>query len=320
VDDALRPTAAHASQKRIPDFFIVGHPKCGTTALYEALRRHPQIYMPAAKEPNFFSAERRTPEGPPETFDEYLSLFDAAKPEQCIGEASVFYLSSHNAASNIAEVQPGARIIAILREPASFLRSLHLQFVQSDFETEKSLRKALSLEDARRRGRRVPSSAPNWQMRLLYSDHIRYVEQLRRFHALFPSEQVMVLVYDDFRGDNTATLRATLRFLDVDDTSPISVPEVNPTVRVRSQYLNRIVFREQSLVWKVAAGVVQLLTPRRLRRYLWQSRHRVIYGAPSPPDERLMVELRRRFKPEVVALSEYLNRDLVTLWGYDGID
>jgi hypothetical protein len=44
-----------------------------------------------------------------------------------------------------------------------------------------------------------------------------------------------------------------------------------------------------------------------------------VYGKPRAPDARLMLELRRRFKGEVVALSEYLDRDLVTLWGYDGI-
>ncbi len=42
-------------QGRVPDFFIVGHPKCGTTALYEMLRRHPQIFMPDIKEPWFFA-------------------------------------------------------------------------------------------------------------------------------------------------------------------------------------------------------------------------------------------------------------------------
>ena len=32
-----------------------------------------------------------------------------------------------------------------------------------------------------------------------------------------------------------------------------------------------------------------------------------------------MLELRHRFKPEVQALSEFLDRDLLTLWGYDDI-
>jgi hypothetical protein len=46
-------------------------------------------------------------------------------------------------------------------------------------------------------------------------------------------------------------------------------------------------------------------------------RDRLLYGQPHPPDERLIRELRTRFKPEVQALSEYLERDLVKLWGYD---
>jgi Sulfotransferase domain len=319
VDDTVTPDAACALRRRVPDFFIVGHPKCGTTALYEALRHHPQIYMPDVKEPNFFSAEWQTSDGPPETFDDYLSLFDAAKPGQRIGEASVFYLASGNAASGIADAQPDAQIIAILREPASFLRSLHLQFVQIDLETEKNLRKALSLDDVRRQGRRLRRSAPNWQQRLIYSDQVRYVEQLQRFHALFPPEQMMVLIYDDFQCDNEGTVGRVLRFLDVDDTLPIEVTNINPTIRVRLRYLNHIihsVYARRHPVWRTVRERVKPLIPQQARRRLLEA----AYGAPRPPDKGLMMELRRHFKPEVVALSEYLDRDLVSLWGYDGID
>ena len=49
-----------ASRLRIPEFFIVGHPKSGTTALYEMLRTHPQIYMPELKEPAYFATDLRT--------------------------------------------------------------------------------------------------------------------------------------------------------------------------------------------------------------------------------------------------------------------
>jgi hypothetical protein len=50
------------------------------------------------------------------------------------------------------------------------------------------------------------------------------------------------------------------------------------------------------------------------------TRRGVLYGQPKPEGEDVMLELRRRFKGEVVALSEYLGRDLVSLWGYDAID
>jgi hypothetical protein len=291
------------------------------------LRRRPQIYMPDLKEPWFFAKDlgvRFEPETPlPQTLQEYLSLFAAATPEQRIGEATPSYLMSHTAAADIAELQPNARIIAILREPANFLRSLHLQSVRNHAETETNFRKALALEDARRHGRDIPDGAIRPQ-ELLYSEHVRYVEQLRRYHDAFPAEQVLVLIYEDFRQDNEATARRVLRFLEVDDTGPIEEVEPNTTVRVRSRRLYelvRAVYLGQGPAAKLAKAAIKTLTPRQLRRDAHVTvRRRVLFGSPQPPDEALMTELRRRFKGEVLALSEYLDRDLVKLWGYDRLD
>lgn len=324
VDDVMRSAPACVLGRRAPDFFIVGQAKSGTTALYEMLRRHPQIYMPDVKEPWFFSndLESQASGRVSETFDDYLSLFDAARSDQLIGEASVSYLWSRTAAGRIADLQPAARIIAIFREPASFLRSLHLQFVQNHIEMENDFRKAISLENARRQGSDIPNSP--WPQLLLYSEHVRYVEQLHRYHAVFPPENILVLIYDDFRRDNGATLRTVQRFLDVDDAAPIGVMEANPTVRVRSQRFNNLVYAitmgRGSVPRALKAGA-KALTSRRLRRHALElTQRRFVYASPRPPDERLMIELRRRFKPEVEALSKYLDRDLVTLWDYDSLD
>jgi hypothetical protein len=330
--------AVRASQGRVPDFFIVGHAKCGTTALYEMLRRHPQVYMPDVKEPQYFARDKPLPAKSrgrrwttldqtgtrSQTFDEYLLLFDTARPDQRVGEASPQYIWSHTAPRRIADVQPAARIIAILREPASFLHSLHLEAVQNRRETEKSFRKAIALEDARRQGRHIPRHL-TWPRVLMYSERVRYVEQLRRYHAVFPPERVLVLIYDDFRRDNEATLRTVLRFLDVDDSHPIEASTANPTVSVRSQGLDRaltsVLAGRGPVSDAVKRGVKVLMPSRRLRGYaLRMTRSYVVYGKPPPPDESVMLELRHRFKPEVVALSEYLDRDLVSLWGYDHID
>ncbi|HLH14119.1 MAG TPA: sulfotransferase [Solirubrobacteraceae bacterium] len=314
---------------KVPDFFIVGHAKSGTTALYEMLRPHPQIYMSEVKEPWYFCTDMRPRFHPwrtgvaPQTLEEYLSLFQDAEPGQRIGEASSSYLWSRTAARGIAEVQPSAKIIAILREPASFLRSLHLQLLQNHVEVKRDLRTAMSLEDARRQGRRIPRRSHRPQM-LHYSDHVRYVEQLRRYHELFPREQVLVLVYDDFRRDNEAFLRTVLRFLEVDETWPIQVLDTNPSVAVRSQQLDDLVHAVsvgRGPVTLAAKRAIKALAPREARRRLLEfTRQRIVHGAPPPPDERFLLELRRRFKPEVQALSEYLDRDLVSLWGYDRLD
>ncbi len=328
LDDALAPGVAGASQGRVPDFFIVGHHKCGTTALWEMLRRHPQIYMPELKEPKFFATDLRyratlPTNGDPETLEEYLLLFNAAKPEQRVGEASPLYLWSRTAAGRIAEVAPDARMIAILREPVSFLHSLHLHWLLHHVETQKDFRKAISLEEARRQGRQVPRSS-YWPQALLYSDQVCYVEQLRRYHSLFAPEQVLVLIYDDFRQDNEATMRRVLRFLDVDSASPIEVIETNRTkARVRARHLDaliRTLYAGQGPVSRTVKAGVKTLAPQRLRRDAVRvTRRHVVYASPRPPDERFVLELRRRFKGEVVALSEYLGRDLVSLWGYDSL-
>ena len=310
----------------MPDFFIVGHSKSGTSAMYEMLKHHPQIYMAPVKEPDFFAGELPR-EGhrqrSPETLEEYLALFAAAGEQQRAGEASASYLRSRVAASRIAQVQPDARIVATLREPASFLRSFHLQCVQSHYETERDLRKALALEDARREGRRIPRRSRRPQL-LLYSDHVRYVEQLRRYHEVFPAEQVLVLIYDDFRADNEGTVRQVLRFLDVDDSSPIEPREANLTVRMRSQRLDELLHAVSVGTGPVSRSLkaaVKTLTPTGARRRaLRATQRRAVLGEAPPPDEALMRELRSRFKPEVMALSDYLGRDLVSLWGYDEID
>lgn len=328
VDEGVRLGATPGSQMRLPDFFIAGHAKSGTTALYEMLRRHPEIYMPDGKEPWFFASDMRPRFQParvgplPESLADYLSLFAAARPDQRVGEASSSYLWSRTAASAIADVQPAARIIAILREPASFLRSLHLQLLQTHVESKGDLRRAIALEGARRQGKHIPSRSHRPQL-LQYADHVRYTEQLRRYHAAFPREQVLVLIYEDFRANNVETVRKVLRFLDVDDTRDIEVLDANPTIRMRSQQLDDMVHAVtvgRGPVSRVAKASIKALTPRALRRdVLAVTQRHVVHGAPAPPDAEFMAELRRRFKGEVVALSEYLDRDLVTLWGYDGI-
>jgi hypothetical protein len=317
-----------AARGRVPDFFLVGHPKCGTTALYEILKGHREIFMPELKESWFLVPELRgdrrdEPVGRPDTLEEYLALFAQARPGQHIGEATPSYLRSHDAAERIAALRPDARIVAILREPASFLRSFHLQCLQNHTETVKDLRAALELEPSRRAGRGIPPSCSTPEV-LLYSEHVRYVEQLRRYRAVFPSEQVLVVIYDDFRDDNRGTVKNVLRFLEVDDSAPIEISEANPSVRLRSrrlEELTRSLYRGQGLASSVAKGAVKALTPRRARRRALQAAQRhLVYAAPRPPDEDVMLELRRRFKPQVAALSEYLGRDLTGLWGYDSID
>jgi sulfotransferase family protein len=320
---ANAPVSADTPHGRVPDFFIVGHPKSGTSALFQMLQSYPQLHMPR-KEPSYFVPEVRSRRSKRYSrgISEYVSLFAEAAPEQLIGEATTSYLWSQTAAGLIAEAQPGARIVAILREPADFLRSLHLQFVRSHVETEQNFRNALALDGPRREGRQIPRNSTR-PRQLVYSDHVDYVEQLKRYHAVFPSEQVLVLIYEDFRADNAATVRQVLRFLNVDDAPPEQLIEANPAAAVRSPRmydLVRSLYLGRAPAARTVKKSVKALTSQRMRHETMATMRRAQRREPPPPDSALMDELRRRYKGEVEALSDYLGRDLITYWHYDRLD
>lgn len=309
--------------QRAPDFFIVGQPKTGTTALHATLRRHPQIFMPELKEPNYFAQELihdPPPADLPTTLDHYLSLFASAQPGQLIGEASIFYLWSRTAARHIARLRPDARIIVILREPVSFLCSLHLQLVNTSVETEHDLRTALALEEARLERRHLPPNG-HWPQLLRYAEHMSYMDQLQRYRDAFPYDQRLVLIYDDFRDDNQATLQKILHFLHVDETAALSTTNPNPSTRVRAKPLEDLLHAVSEGrgpgfgFLKAAVTTVSTQPTRRTAKHL--VRQHIIRGRPRQPERALVTELRRRYKPEVEALAEYLGRDLMTLWGYN---
>ena len=175
---------------RLPDFFIVGQPKSGTTALHHMLRSHPQIFMPENKEPWFFADElhERTPPRPagtPRSLAEYTALFAAAGP-RAAGRGGV------GAVPVVAHGGPGDRgrrpRRARDRDPARARQPAALAapaVPRNLVETEPDLRSALELEPSRREGRNVPRHT-YWPQALAYSEHVRYVEQLSRYSERFP--------------------------------------------------------------------------------------------------------------------------------------
>ncbi len=140
---------------------------------------------------------------------------------------------------------------------------------------------------------------------------------------MFPREQVLVLIYDDFRADNDETVREVLRFLAVDESVPALTVDPNPTLGMRSQRLDsalHAVSHGEGPLGRVAKRASSIVPSGVRRSTLRAAQRRLAWGEPPAPDERLMRSLRLRLRPEVEGLSEYLGRDLVALWGYDEID
>jgi hypothetical protein len=307
------------STTRHPQFFLAGHPKCGTTAMGLMLEDHPRVFMTHPKEPTFFCPDIQKPWL---TDDDYLSLFSGADAEQLAGEASVWYLASRVSAEVIATRYPDAKIILVFREPVSFLRSLHLQMLEVHVETETDFPLAIADAPRRRLDERylegLPRTQENEIRKLVYLDHVCYTRQLQRFHRVFPRENVHVVVYDDFRVDNLGTIRSMYRFLGLADHVP-SQRAANPTVRLRSprlhQYAVRVRKGEGGSAALIKSAVRRVVSPS-MRSRLSQTAERALTGAPDAVSDSLDGELKQRLTPEVERFSDYLGRDLVSEWGY----
>jgi Sulfotransferase domain len=308
----LSPVRSRASPGaaggRFPDFFVVGHPKCGTTALYDMLSQHPLIYMSPVKEPRFFVSddELRLPALRRTTLADYLRLFTAAGAEQRTGEASPQYLASHSAPGAIAAANPSARIIAILRDPASFIRSMHNHWVRRGIERPENLGVALA----------AGSSDPLWRY---YEQRVRFVDQLERYRAVFPPDQVLVLIYDDYRSSNVDTVRRVFRFLHVDEEYEVAPRDLNAGAGVRSRVAAVVWHRLMLGQGRASASLgraARAAVPHRGRDAVRAFYRRANLTAPPPIDDALMARLRMQFAPEVRKISDYLGRDLTGLWGY----
>lgn len=226
-----------------PDFFIVGAPKCGTTAMTAYLAEHPQIGMCPRKETHYFAADLRSRlvvkrgQRPPSEA-EYLGFFAGLEDKDRRGEASVWYLYSSAAADEIHAFCPGADIVIMLRNPQEMLPSLHSQFVFVGLEPVEDFNSAWALDQERERSGTPPGFPPH-----SYRSAIRYAEQVRRYIEVFGPERVHVILYDDFRDDTLGVYQRTCEFLGVEPSFTPTLEVVNANKQVRSRAMRNVVSR-----------------------------------------------------------------------------
>ena len=293
---------------RRPDFFIVGAPKCGTTAMYAYLRDHPGIFLPERKELRYFGSDLEIRDRRALTEAEYLAHFDGARADQLVGTAYVWYLYSTTAAQEIRAFAPDARIVAMLRNPVDLLHALHGENLFNGNEDIGDFGDALVAEPERVAGRRIPPHAHLLQA-LWYSTVPRYTEQLRRYEEAFGRERMHIIVFDDFSADPAAAYADLLRFLGVRaDAGPSQFAVVNAARRTRSEWFRHFLARPP----EPARRVVRAVLPPSVRRGLYERAKRlnVVERGRPPLDEALRRQLRGQFRDEVDRLSEYLGRDL----------
>jgi hypothetical protein len=317
----------------MPNFFIVGAAKAGTTALYEYLKQHPQVYMPPLKEPQYFSqletrygaqnyvnvvwrhgtgflhlrtiADRRNP-GVAWVGDEasYLKLFEGADGFRAVGEASTSYLGFEDTAERIYEQVPEARIIILLRDPIERSYSHYLMDVQGG-------RQALSFYDAIIKEYQDPDFGwgKNWHRYIML-----YYPGVKRYLDVFGGEQVLVLLTEDLQVDPRSLVMKVSEFLDL-DTAPVATIDFTTKHNAYRVPRNRLV--QMVLGSSGIRSIGRKFTPRLGLRTV---RDKVFFKQQEKPaqDAQAVDILREVYASDIAKLETLLGRSLPELrrsWG-----
>jgi len=291
----------------VPNFFIVGAPKCATTSMDDYLAQHPEIFMYPLKEPHYF-AEDLYWEQKRDWDAKYWRTFGEAGDEPVVGESSVFYMLSETAAAAIHAHQPRAKILVMLRNPVDVIASHHSQIVYEALEPEADLERALALE-ARRKAEAAGRRTTFRDRVLHYRDVVAFAEQIERFLERFPREQVHVVFFDDLRRDPAGTYRDVLAFLGVDTGFVPRFEVQNANKRARSGWVTD--FLRYTPDW-VSAASRMVLPKREWRKGVRQAIKRAnTRFVPRPPmSDALRARLTEELAPEVERLGRLLGRDL----------
>ena len=291
-----------------PNFFIVGAPKCGTTAMQSYLSQHPDIFMPSRKELHFFGTDFTSPAYVRDPA-EYLGHFSEATGVARIGEASVYYLYSKVAAEEIKAYCPDAKIIIMLRSPAEMLYSYHSQLLSNGFETLRSFPDALAAERDRRAGNRIPRGLKVSSSHLFYRDLPKYTEQVARYFDAFGRDQVHIILFDDFRSETPRMFRETLSFLGVAEGFAPQFKVVNPNTKTLLPSLRRFIHYPDNGSRRIVKALIPFSSARkRLKDFLLSTNTRSV--PRDPLDHDLQLTLRREFSAEVQQLGKLIDRNL----------
>jgi Sulfotransferase domain len=288
----------------IPNFFIIGAPKCGTDSLYAWLSAHPNIYMSPWKEPHYFNDDHRT-RGVCRERD-YLKLYRERVPSQtAVGEASVWYLYSGTAVRNILAYNRDARFIVCLRNPIEMAVSLHNQLVVSGYETIRDFEEAWEAQKDRAKGRRIPLLCRESAL-LQYGAACSLGAQLQRLFQVVPRETVATVLLDDVARDARSEYRRVLEFLGVPDDGRSTFPVLNSAIQRRSYALLGTVQAlgavKRALRIPARLGILERIDQANVKA---KPQQRVSTSVASA--------LRGHFASDVALLSELLSRDL-THW------
>ncbi len=296
-------------KEKKPNLFIIGAPKCGTTALSIYLSDHPNIFMSNPKEPHFFAADMpgfRTVS----SMTDYLKIFDSADDKQkIIAEASVLYLYSNEAIKNIFDFNKDAKIIVMLRNPIEMVYSWHSQLLNTADEEIKSFSAAWDMEKERRKGKNIPSTCKS-EKTLYYSEIAKYGEQIESLFTVFPKEQVQIIIFDDFKKSTRKVYLEVLSFLCLPSDERIDFPKINENTVIKNLAINRLLKRQPKKVQYLKNKIKKILKKEDLGIWRLITRLNTVNSKRKALDNKMKSILIKNYKNDILKLSLMADKNL----------
>lgn len=298
-------------------FFIIGAQKGGTTALWQYLKEHPQIAMPAEKETSFFVSERMFQKGWAWFCDELLPGADGVR---AIGTADPSYLCRREVAQRIYETVPEAKLIVLLRNPIERAISHYKMMVRWGLE-DRSFKEAVQqqlqpdeLEVVRSLTLDELSKTDRTRVYLAWGE---YKRQLREYLDVFSPDQLLILDHEELLKSREDTYRRVLRFVGVDDDYlPRSLGRMFHVGgnRPRSRILQSL--DESKIVWRMAKPLLSKRQRKAVRFWLktWNSKPGTMYVSGE-----VLSLLAEHYSDDIAFSSELLKKQLTwAQWPADG--
>ena len=299
---------------RVADFFVVGAPRCGTTALCRYLSKHPGICFSRPKETHYFA--RLSSDWTPERLGpEYLERhFPHRLPEhRLLGEGSVSYLYAPQILERLIQLNPEARMIVLLRNPLQMLPSHHLRMLYILAEDVEDFTTAWSLQEARMRGEHVPRTCPDARL-LYYRDIASFGTHVERLYRIRGRERSLVLLFDDFAVDPLRVYRQVLDFLGVDYDGRTDFASKLPSRRYRYRFLQRLLWSPpkpvRGMLERALLRAKQKKRPGRRSLLKRLARWNTIDASPAPLQPEFRARLVEELRDDVRRLGTLLGRDL----------
>ncbi len=295
----------------IPNFFIVGFPKCGTTSMVKYLSQHPQVFVPSHKEPGYFS-----PDIAPsiyKTKSEYLALYQDFANKIILIDASTKYSHSSIAYQTIKEFNPNSKVLVMLRNPVDIVYAFHSELVKLGIETETDFSIAWRIQSQRVNGDLIPANCKEFRLMYEYESVGRIGQSLQRAFEIFGRKNVHVILFDDFVAEPHNEYRKLLEFLSIQNHENLTFPIENANTHFSAPRLAMFV-RELRLITQPFWIAIKKLLRIKSLGILYFLDSFYTYPARRPPlTPPFRKNLQKLYEPEIELVERLIHRDL-SLW------